>query len=55
VEQTEAAAEAKLAEALAQAEEEKKKAIESEVQKALEEAARPETEEAEKSETEEDS
>ncbi len=55
VERAEAAAEAKLAEALVQAEEEKKKAIESEVQKALEEAARPETEEAEKSDTEEDS
>jgi Fe-S-cluster-containing dehydrogenase component len=55
VEQAEAAAAAKLSEALAQAEEEKKKAIGSEVQKALETAALPETEEDEKSETEEDS
>ena len=55
VEQAQAEAETKLTEALAQAEEEKKKAIESEVQKALEAAALPETEEEEKSETEEDS
>ncbi len=55
VEQAKAEAAAKLAEALAKAEEEKKKAIENEVQKALEEAAKPKSEETDKTETEEDS
>ncbi|MGD2272048.1 MAG: 4Fe-4S dicluster domain-containing protein [Desulfobacterales bacterium] len=54
VEQVKSEAEAKLAEALSKAEEDKKKAVESEIQKALEEAAKVQTEKGDKTETEED-
>jgi Fe-S-cluster-containing dehydrogenase component len=55
VEQVKSEAKIKLAEALAKAEEDKKKAIEGEIQKALEEAAKVQTEKDDQTENEEDS